>query len=805
MKHLPNTIFSTKTGYLFIILILFFTGNEINAQQFTLKGKVVNESKILVEYANASLIKNDSLLLNETETDSLGNFLLLAEKGNYTILITQFGNEFLKKEIYVDQDTNIGELMINDTTMLEGVTLTARKKLIERKIDRLVYNIEDVTSLAGADALDALKITPRVKVQNDQISIIGKSTMSIMVNDRLIQLSGDDLTNYLKTIKSDDIKNIEVITSPPSKYNAEGNSGIVNIITKKIKSNMWDGSLQTSYKQASYATGSGSGSFNMKRDKLELISSVSYVNGAVAPVETSKIYYPGIDWGEVNNRKDNSNAISFNLGLDYALTQKLSTGITFKHVNSKPIIEDNNRSYVLNSQSHLVDSLFITNGRNNKELISNQFNYHLVYKIDSIGRKLSLDYDFFKYKSNSERFFNTKKGTEDQINPLTSALNIGNQNIQNNSVNIDMEHPTAWASINYGGKLSFIETSNDFLYYNFKNDIPVVDPTNSNSFAYTENTQSLYLSIHKEINEKWEAKIGIRMENTQTKGVSAALNEINRMRYTEFFPTAYIVYNLNANNTFNINYGKRIQRPSYNFLNPFRWVISPYMYSEGNPFVQPSFAHNLELGYNYKDNLNTSIYFSQVNDGFGQVTFLDNETNIRKILVRNYLLSNTIGLSQIIVINPMSWLGVNFSGDIYYSSAKSRIPEALPSLNGWNGVFTMNTDIILNKDNTAFLNMNYIFVTAGEEGLFKGSQFSQFDVSFKYLVLDKKLTLAVHANDVFSSNRPTYTTYNNSIKNSFQNYYDIRFVRFSVAYNFGKAFNKEKRKETNLEEYNRVK
>lgn len=792
------------SGLLFLTALCFCTLTAFSQQRYTIKGRVINEDRLPVEYGNVGLLKNDSILVSHTTTDSLGNFIIDVEQGDYKILITQFGNEFLRKDVFVDQDLNIGELAINEIKVLDEVTVTGRKRLIERRIDRLVFNIENATSMTGADALDALKITPRVKVQNDQISMIGKSTMSVMIDDRILQLTGDDLTNYLKTIKSDDIKSIEVITNPPSKYDAEGNSGIINIITKKAKSNMWNSSLRAIYKQASHATGSGSASFNMKRNKLSLTSSASYIKGTVAPVETSKIYYQDVTWEEVNNRKDNSNAISLNLGLDYELSKNVSTGITYRHVTSKPAILDNNSSYVFNSESNILDSMFLTDGRNDKEVISNQFNYHLIYRIDSSGRKLSLDYDFFRYKSNSERPFNTKRKIGEEINPFLSALNIGNQDIRNNSVNVDMEHPTNWVTMNYGGRISLIETTNDFSYYNLKNNMPELDPLNSNSFTYSENTQALYFSGHKQISEKWEAKLGLRMESTQTKGISPSLNETNRINYTEFFPTAYIVYNPNADNSFSINYGKRIQRPSYSFLNPFRWVTSPYMYSEGNPFVQPSFANNFEFGYNFKDNLVTSLYFSRVNDGFGQVTFLDEEINIQRILVRNYLLNKTFGISQMVAINPMSWFRANFFADIYYNSSKSKIPEALQSLEGWNGEFTLNTDITLNKSKTALLNVNYLYVTAGKDELYHNSNFDQLDISIKYLMFDNKLSVAMHANDIFSSNRPTYTTFNNSIKNSFRNYYDERYVRLSIIYNFGKVFKKDARKAANSEEYDRL-
>ena len=176
-------------------------------------------------------------------------------------------------------------------TQIQEVEILAKKKLIERKVDRLVFNVENSISATGGDALDALKVTPGLKVQNDQISMIGKGNMLVLINDRPTQLSGDDLISYLKTLKSDEIKKIEVITNPPSKYTAEGNSGVLNIITKNAKKNTWNSTIRSVYQQATYATGSIGGNFNLQKNKLTFSSSINYLNGSNAPVETNNIFY----------------------------------------------------------------------------------------------------------------------------------------------------------------------------------------------------------------------------------------------------------------------------------------------------------------------------------------------------------------------------------------------------------------------------------------------------------------------------------------------------------------------------------
>jgi hypothetical protein len=222
------------------------------------------------------------------------------------IPIFSFGQEKLQDSINKTIEKQIQE-----------VEITAKKKLIERKIDRLVFNVENSIAASGGDALDALKVTPGIKVQNDQISMIGKSGMSVMIDDRLVQLSGDDLTNYLKTISSDNIKSIEVITNPPAKYDAQGNSGLINIKLKRIKHNSWNSSIRSTYTQTTYPAGSLGGGFNYDKGKIYIESDLGYTNGSLATTYNTTFFYPTQLWQEENKNRNYYNLIGGKVGFNY--------------------------------------------------------------------------------------------------------------------------------------------------------------------------------------------------------------------------------------------------------------------------------------------------------------------------------------------------------------------------------------------------------------------------------------------------------------------------------------------------------
>ena len=714
------------------------------------------------------------------------------------MIVRQLGVIYYKQNINANQDTNVGIINITEKEQqLQEVVITSKKKLIERKVDRLIFNVENSISASGGDAIDALKITPRVKVKNDNISMIGKNNMSVMLDDKLILLTGDELINFLKSIPSDNIKSIEVITTPPAKYDAEGNSGLINIKLKKSKLNQWNASLRSSYIQSTYPKGSFGGNFDYQKNKLSLYSNLNYVNGSNAPVETNKIYYPLGLWNEENKRRDFQNSVNGRIGADYKISEKFSVGMQYLGSFSKPKIAENSLTTIYNQTNSQIDSYINTLSENLGKNNNHSLNLNSTVVFDTIGKKMNINLDYFKFKNDDNRIFNT-------IN-LLSANNTSLQDIQNYSAKIDFEHPLKWINLSYGGKLSFIKTQNNVNYFDTTLGTPIFDPTQSNEFNYDENTQAIYLNGTKKLNEKWETQLGFRLENTQTEGVSKTLNQKNTNSYAKLFPTFYLTYTPNEKNSFSINYNKRINRPSYNRLNPFRWYSNPFSYTEGNPFLQPSFSNNLELNYTFNDNWSNSIYYSHTDNGFEQITIVDNTDNIQKTIAQNFFKTTIIGISESYTYNKLKWLSSTFSFDWNYSKSESLIPITNQNLNGSNAYFSTSNDFNLNKNKTLLFNFSYWYNFKGTSDLDKNNAYSQLDASIKYFAFDKKLQISFNANDILSTNRPIYTSFTNNIQIDYKNYYDVRLFRLSLVYKFGnKNINVEKKEVGNQEEKERT-
>ncbi|WP_294321777.1 TonB-dependent receptor [uncultured Chryseobacterium sp.] len=788
-----------KLSRIFLPSLSIFFGILVPAQNMT--GIITNISGAEVK----------DLEITATSENQQKYFSITNEKGeynlkiltpdNYLIEIFQNRDKVLSESININSDL-IKNYKIESIKNIEGIIIQHQKKLIERKVDRLILNVENSIAASGGDALDAIGKVPGVRVTNENISIIGKSNLMIMIDNRLVQLTGNDLAEYLKTIKSDDIKSIELITNPPAKYSAEGNSGLINIVMKKQKKDTWNTSLRSVYHQATYPTGGLGGTLNYNKNNLSILANLGYSKGKTAPIETSSIFYPAETWNTANQRKDFSDRFNTKLDLEYK-SKKITNGFKYNGIFSNPKIQDNSITNINNLNNAPLTNLETKGNANIKDQL-HTFNYHFIYHIDEKGKNLSVDFDLLNLNDKMNRRFTTIS----EGNTLQNSLAKGNQKVSNYSLNIDMEYPLKKNDINlnYGARFSFIDTENRYNHFDIINELPIENTGLTDNFRLQENTQALYFSANKKFTVPVEVKFGLRVENTQLEGNSIINNIKTENNYIKFFPTFYLVYNPDDKNSYSLNYGKRINRPAFDALNPFRWILSPYTYSEGNPMLKPSISDNFELSHTYKSMLISTLFINFLKDGFNQFSLIDHDTKVSQIKYLNFINSYDLGLSEILNININKNIVTNVSGTVFYSHSKSYIPETSNQLNGWNANVNISNDVTLNKTKTLLLNITYNISSKGVDNINYVSGTNQLDATLKYLMLNKKLTASFQLNDIFSSNRPEYTTYSNGIKYTFKNYYDNRFFQLALTYNFGgKLENTVQERETkNQEEIDRT-
>lgn len=356
----------------------------------------------------------------------------------------------------------------------------------------------------------------------------------------------------------------------------------------------------------------------------------------------------------------------------------------------------------------------------------------------------------------------------------------------------------------FGGKLSFINTNSAFDYFDTTGNQIILDPLQSNKFDYKENIQALYANAEKKL-KKWEFQFGLRVESTQTTGYSENLNQTDKNNYIKLFPTLYISHTLNDDNVFNLNYSKRIGRPSYYMANPFKIYQNQFSYVEGNPFIKPEYAHLVELSHTYKNNLNTSLNFMYLQDGKSQVQIVDANDNTLKSTYLNFFKAYTYNLNITHTFNKWKWWESNNS--LIFSHNYVIADENLNNqkIKTSNFYISSNNTFILNSGKTLLAGLDVSYQSPYGINIIKYKERFNTNLSFKYLLMDKNMQFSLILSDIFRTGKGKFSNFSNNILIQNNNYYDNQYFRIAVSYKFGnKKVNVEQHDTGNEDEKERV-
>ena len=715
------------------------------------------------------------------------------------------------KKIYVLAATLIYSAVFSQTAQdttkvktVETVVLEGKKKLIERKPDRLIFNVQNSVAAAGGTALDALKATPNVKINNDVISIVGKSTVLVLIDDKEVYMSGEQLSRYLEGISAENLSKIEVITTPPAKYSAEGNSGIINIVMKKMKVNSWNANVGSSYQRSRRNTWRSNAAFNLQKDKVTLQSSIDFGDRRFLRNWNNDLYYPDAHWENRGITDFKNNYYVAKAALDYKVNEKLTLGTKFStslfntKSSSTPSL-----SNIYDPASGALQKYISTSSFQHDKTQQQIYNLYSEYKIDTLGKKISMDLDFVNYKGPGNRPFSYATYTPDNVivpGSQFTGLNNTETQIRNFSAKIDTELPLKFVNLSFGGRFSSVKTINNIDAYKEVNTEMVPDTNISNYFRYKENNEALYVSGSKKIG-KWDLQAGLRMEATQTTGYSRELDNTHKNNYVKLFPTLYAMYSIADKTSVSFNYSRRIRRPSYESLNPFRTINNSNSYNEGNAFLQPAFTDNIEVTFTHK-NLDSRIYYSNLKNGISQASLIDPATMHNNFVWMNYVNADSFGLAETFTWQPLKWWTSINTFNLSYRSTQLTIgPERYK---GWTADFSTSNDFTLNKPKTAFFNLTFAQDFGGKYDNFTSAAYSTVDISFKYLAFNKKLVISLVGSNIFNGISYDYQMMN-GVKQSFRNIWDTQSFRVSLNYKFGNdKIKTSNRQSGNSEELNRM-
>lgn len=788
-----------------ILCIIGICQTYVRAQSnFIISGRVLNEIGQPLDEAVVSLLSSgDSTLVKVIVTNASGLYeFTLTKTDNFFLSISHTGFKTYNSKILVFETDNTlkippVQLSVSDATQLKQVNVISTIPFVEKKADRVIVNPDALITNAGLTVLEVLEKSPGVSVNADGIiSLNGRQGVTVFIDDKPVYLQQADLANYLKSLPSGSISVIEIMTNPPAKYDAAGNAGVINIKLKKSIAKGFNGSLGLSYGQGIYARSNNSLNVNYRINKINIFSSISYtINNSYQDLTIKRKYFNAK--GELNSTFDQRTLIGMkndNLavkaGLDYYASKKSTYGLICSGFLNNSYNTIDNTAWIRNAELQLQNRVEAYKPSHRK-FKNESLNFNYLYKVDTLGKELSCNFDYSKYTSGltqsllSETFLpdNTFVNKSNLISDLPAGIQI-------KTAKLDYTHPLQKGiKLDAGIKSSFINTNNEAKFFDKDENGQTVNNDFSNNFKYHENIYAAYINGTCDF-RRMSLQAGLRFENTAIEGLQYG-NELHndssfKVNYNNLFPTLYITYKLDSGNINQVGFsaGRRIDRPNYQDMNPFTYPLDRFTLYAGNPFLKPTFSANFELSHTYKNLLTTTLMYSYIKDVITETIeqntaiFYSRPGNIGKQTSYGISINGNTALTK--------WMSAQLYTELMYNNYRAVLYDQELNNSGWYAYIGPALQFQFAQTWSAECSGNY-------QTSIVSSQFVLTPVGSVRIGIGKKIfknkgTVKLSCSDVFYTNQPggeIQNLYNSTA--GWHSYLDTRVFTLSFNYRFNKG------------------
>lgn len=784
------------------------------AQNYSLSGTVVDNTNNPLSYVNVIIYEAEAQEpFTGTSTDETGTFLLeTLNTGEYTLEITMIGYKAKSLQITITESISLGTIFLEeDLELLNETIITAKRPTIQKSSGMLVFNVEN-TSLSTGNTLGLLSKTPGVIVLGDNISIKNQPT-TLYLNGRRVYLSPQETTSYLQNLDASVIKKIEVITNPSSQFDAEAGT-VLNIITSKNVSPRYKGSFNGTYEQAIFSKYTFGTSHFYKNNWLNLYAGYSFSPRKENKDQESFIRFFEADetttraiWESDFNRITRSYGHQGNFVADIDFDAKNTLNIT-ANLFLSPNKEFNNRQYteILNAQRQ-IDSTFFTKSEITNDMTNVTFGTEYKMLLNEAGSALKIGGNYIFYDS-------------DQFQELESNYFLPNGNFLKNiafETNATQETKIATGyldvntsllngSLETGLKYSNIDTQTGLDYFTIVNGNPQINPALSDDFTYEESIFAGYLTFSKEF-ERWNFSLGTRAEYTDVKGVSISLGDLNTQEYFKLFPSASIEYQLNSNNSVGVNYARKIERPRYQSLNPFRYFLNENNFNEGNPNLVPSIEDKITLSYTHKGKWFFEWYYQTIENSLEILNFQDNENATFRQLDANLIDFFQYSFDAVYAAPITNSWYASFVTSTYYLENEFFAVESSQerAQNHTMGVFLQSyNQITLSQKGGLSSDVSARYISNLISGSLDYKNIFDFSVSFRKSLWNNRASLTAGVDDIFKTNNVQVTSRYLNQDNSYFARPESRKFWIGFKYNFGNYLLRENKKTINSKEGDRL-
>ncbi|QMV70070.1 TonB-dependent receptor [Sphingobacterium paramultivorum] len=798
--------------YFYLLLLNFLIASFAYAQ-VKVTGNVRVENNVPLASATAYLMKaKTTVILKAVVTDENGEYQFSdIQTGSYYVDVKMVGYTANKSSVFdiSKSDYKLPTILLNaDTRKLQEVAVEGKRPMVESKPGKLVLNVENSPLAAGNNALDIVQRAPGVSLDNNNnLQLMGQSGVSVTIDGRQTYMSGEQLVNFLKSTDGNQIKSVEVITTRAAKDDAEGAVGTINIVLKKNRLEGFNGTFNMTAGRGEKFRGNSSLSLNYKKNNTTVFGSYAYSNekshrklllDRVIQNKGEKTYFKQrsiLDEKEQNH--------SYRFGVEQRTSARNTLTVQFNGSNNIEYNDNDSKTNVGKSFTTL-DSLLISTSQFKELFDRYSANLNNEFRIDSNGRKLTVDLDWSKFKSSKRVGYNNQyfDGQMDAITPeeiQRSRMPIG---IDIYVAKLDYEQPLSKVSkLEMGAKYSNVTSDNDLTFEDFLNNSWINNEKRTNHFVYKEQIAAGYIDYNNTIG-KWGLKVGARGEYTFSDGNSLTLNKQVKRNYFKLFPNANLTYTLDENHILSLGYARKITRPNYRQLNPFDYFIDKLTFERGNPYLNPQFSNEFTLNYTLMQRYNVTLGINDVRDAIvesmGQDSVLKQTWVIRENLGKNltaYLnLNIPITVSKIWSMNNnITGIHFNFDGMVggHPLKRKSFLLQA-----------TSMHNLKLAKSLSANVNLRY----------FSPFKYNVYDMKARWdmelgatkTFKDQRSSLKLAVSDLFNTGNQNLKTNFGDFDSSIRQYQDRRVVRLTYSYKFGNLKNNYRKKDTSNEEKERA-
>lgn len=801
-----------EAAFFLIIIFLVTSTFTASAQHRLFDGIVKDSNSHPVVFAEIRVFRGNQfsrpLLIRTTDDNGHFSFFTDTLTGSFTLQISHLAFDTLKKSVDFNTISTPTLIYLREKTVgLKTVTVTSSKELIYRQRDKIIMDVESNPNAIGQNIFNILQFAPGVSVFNSSISINGVPGARIYVNGRPLQLSGGSLVSYLSSLKSTDIKSIEIIAHPSAEYDAEGTGGIINVLLKTTAQLGWSGSAgyTQSFGLGKYPAYNPNMGINFKRNGLLLSANYSYnnqkdflemteerklANGGEQNTATNRIGYYLNNTIEISGTYDMSRnqtiGINYNGNFSHSSEEMTSaTNITF------PTPSDNIYS--------------IGQFPNRSKISYNNVGINYDWKTDTLNSKFSVVVDYTNNKndaiseSNSTTYNYQNQQIQDTLYnfvfPSLSRIWTGEAKFNKNF--------KSGQELTIGGKFSTTAINTDNTYNIFTDNAFQIDNGQSFEYRYREEIAAAFLQTAGKFS-LLDYKAGLRLEHSYVEGTlsQSTASVDNTQHYVNLFPYLYIGRKLDkkGKNVLSLSYNRRISRPSYSALNPFKYFIDNYTIISGNPNLKPAYIDVVDFGYTLKQKYALSLSYNSIKNQINQVLETDSNSNITTVIRNNIGSTRMLNANFSIPVQIAKWWTTN--NTLLLQHVKIEAPQ----FDIDKSTYRFQSNHLFKLSPLTTVSVSGFYTPHTIFGNTVSGEYSNISIGMRQRLLKKKLIFGANIYDLLDKNNPHLESYyNNDVIRRYQKF-QTRLLALSLIYNFkiGKSFQTKDNERSNQDEKNRL-